>query len=160
MPIECHRLFVHPSARSRLVHRIDDFSRSHTRNAETLTIKGYFCTIYVFTLGMYSRCPRAIKIDTFLNRTIPPLITRRIAPADGLSEALHNIAEWRAVGRQQSIIRNLGEKQTRRGGRAEEIGRGGCPRRWREKQSGRGEVEEEGNFVLNRISNSNLQGGH
>lgn len=89
-------------------------------------------------------------------------------PRRHLLEALRNIAEWRAVGRQQSVIRSLSEKQTRRGGRAEEIGRGGCPGRWREKEkegereqeSGRGEVEEEGNFVLNRISNSNLQGGH
>lgn len=143
-----------------------------TRKHETVTDVNckrhkdyYIYTVYLFTL-VYTLDIRASSRlrDTCLNRAIPSLITRwsgQLGQPDGglLFEALRNIAEWRAVGRQQTI-RNLGEKQTRRGGRAEEIGRGGCPGRWREKESGRGEVEEEGNFVLNRISNSNLQEGH
>lgn len=33
---------------------------------------------------------------------------------DGLLEALRNIAEWRAVGRQQNVIRSIGEEVARK----------------------------------------------
>lgn len=70
---------------------------------------------------------------------------------------------WQATkcDTQASARNKLGEEVARKR-LAEEDAQDGRERERKSKRAGgvSSEEEEEGNFVLNRISNSNLQGGH